>query len=88
VITTSLRSAIIGCGSIGPTHAGALRQIEGVELVAVADVLPERAQERARKFNVVNAYSSALITPESSRRSVATILAIQESARRGKVVRV
>jgi predicted dehydrogenase len=54
----TLRFAIIGCGSIGPTHAAALRQIEGVELVAVADVLPERAKETARKFSVSRIYSN------------------------------
>jgi len=53
-----LRFAIIGCGAIGPTHAAALRQIEGVELAAVADLNPERAKEMARKFSVPMVYAS------------------------------
>lgn len=49
---TPLRFGIIGCGAIGPTHAAALRQIEGVEVLAVADVNPDRARDVARKYSV------------------------------------
>jgi predicted dehydrogenase len=38
-----VRFGIVGCGSIGPTHAGALAQIGDAELVAVADPVADRA---------------------------------------------
>ncbi|CAN5377201.1 Gfo/Idh/MocA family oxidoreductase [soil metagenome] len=53
---TSIRFGIVGCGSIGPTHAGALQQIAGAQLVAVADVVPARAAEMAAKFSVAAVY--------------------------------
>lgn len=53
-----VRFAIVGCGAIGPTHAGALKQIENAELVAVADILPDRAQAMADKFAVKTVYTS------------------------------
>ncbi len=54
----TLRFGIVGCGAIGPTHAGAIQQIAGAELVAVADVKHERAQEVADKFGVSKVYDS------------------------------
>lgn len=53
-----LRFGIIGCGAIGPTHAGAIRQIADAELVAVADRDTNRAEEMARKFEVTRVYDS------------------------------
>jgi UDP-N-acetyl-2-amino-2-deoxyglucuronate dehydrogenase len=47
-VSDKLRFGIIGCGVIGPTHAQALKELNDVaELVAVADVIPERAQKLA-----------------------------------------
>ncbi len=51
-----IRFGIVGCGAIGPTHAGAIAQMSGVELVAVADLLPNRAKAVADKFNVPKVY--------------------------------
>ncbi len=47
----SLRMAVVGVGSLGQHHARILSQLEGVELVAVADRNLERAKEIAGKFN-------------------------------------
>jgi UDP-N-acetyl-2-amino-2-deoxyglucuronate dehydrogenase len=50
---------VVGCGSIGPTHGAAIRQIpEEAELIAVADVIPDRAQAMAQKFDIKRVYSS------------------------------
>ncbi|MFQ5808778.1 MAG: Gfo/Idh/MocA family protein, partial [Armatimonadota bacterium] len=38
---------IIGCGVIGPWHAQAINSIEGAKLVAVCDIVEERAKEMA-----------------------------------------
>jgi UDP-N-acetyl-2-amino-2-deoxyglucuronate dehydrogenase len=53
-----LRFGIIGCGSIGPTHAAALSRINDAELIAVADLDAERAQSMATKFSVGRVYES------------------------------
>lgn len=51
-----LKFAVLGCGSIGPTHAGAIKQIADAELLAVADVLADRARAMAEKFAVSRVY--------------------------------
>lgn len=43
--------AIIGCGVIGKVHAECLTHIENAELVAVCDVVEERARALGEKFN-------------------------------------
>lgn len=53
---SKIRFGVIGCGSIGPTHAGAIQQIEDAELVAVADVVAEKAEAMAKKFGVAKVY--------------------------------
>src|SRR5919112_6432793 len=45
-----LRFGILGCGVIGPHHAKAIAGLEGAELVAVADVVPEPAEELAGEY--------------------------------------
>jgi UDP-N-acetyl-2-amino-2-deoxyglucuronate dehydrogenase len=52
VMTDKLRFALIGCGVIGPTHAEAINSLPGAELVAVADIIPARAQKLANKYGV------------------------------------
>ena len=45
-----LRFGILGCGVIGPHHARAISGLESAELVAVADVAPELAEELAGEY--------------------------------------
>jgi predicted dehydrogenase len=54
----AIRFGIVGCGSIGPTHAGALKQIPDAQLVAVADLGKEKATAVAEKFGVTKIYAS------------------------------
>ncbi len=51
-MTKKLRFGIVGCGVIGPYHAQAITSLPDAELVAVADLIPERAQKLAQKFQV------------------------------------
>jgi UDP-N-acetyl-2-amino-2-deoxyglucuronate dehydrogenase len=51
-MTDKLRFALIGCGVIGPTHAEAINSLPDAELVAVADIVPARAQKLADKYGV------------------------------------
>jgi UDP-N-acetyl-2-amino-2-deoxyglucuronate dehydrogenase len=45
-----LRFGILGCGVIGPHHARAIAGLESAELVAVADVVPELAENLAGEY--------------------------------------
>lgn len=44
--------AIVGCGGISATHAGVLNLMEDVEMVACADIRPERAAARAEQYGM------------------------------------
>ena len=47
-----VRIAVIGVGHLGRFHAAKLALLPDAELVAVVDILPERAQEVARRLGV------------------------------------
>ncbi|HEX6557590.1 MAG TPA: Gfo/Idh/MocA family oxidoreductase [Ktedonobacteraceae bacterium] len=51
-MTEKLRFGIIGCGVIGRLHAEAITSLPDAQLVAVADIIPKRAQELAEKYHV------------------------------------
>jgi predicted dehydrogenase len=54
-----LKFGLVGCGAIGPTHAASLRQLADVaDLVAVADLVPERAKKIADQFGVKKIYKT------------------------------
>ncbi|MDA8228709.1 MAG: Gfo/Idh/MocA family oxidoreductase [Desulfitobacterium hafniense] len=48
-----MRFAIIGCGRIAPKHAESIVALEEAELVAVCDIVPEKAQSFADKYGAV-----------------------------------
>ncbi len=53
-----LRIGLVGTGYIADFHAGALRAIEGVQLVAVADQSRSRAEAFAREWRIDGVYGS------------------------------
>jgi predicted dehydrogenase len=55
----SLRVAVIGLGGIGNTHAGVYTKREDCELVAVCDILKDRADKAAEKYGCPAFYSIA-----------------------------
>jgi predicted dehydrogenase len=55
---TKLKSVVIGCGAIAREHLAALRQMENVDVAAVCDLSPARAEAAAERFNVGNWFSS------------------------------
>jgi UDP-N-acetyl-2-amino-2-deoxyglucuronate dehydrogenase len=67
-----LRFGIIGCGVIGPTHAEAISMLPDAELVAVADIIPERAQKLAQKFHAT-AYTNAQAMLDNERLDVVDV---------------
>ncbi|HLI87575.1 MAG TPA: Gfo/Idh/MocA family oxidoreductase [Ktedonobacteraceae bacterium] len=52
-----LRFGIVGCGVIGPFHAKAISSLPDAQLVAVADIEPEKARKLAEQYGVTP-YSS------------------------------
>src|SRR5256712_7076565 len=50
-MTERLRFGMLGCGVIGHVHAEAITSLPDAQLVAVADIIPERAQELAEAFH-------------------------------------
>lgn len=55
-MSKSLAAAVVGCGVQGRLHVEHLRQIDGVEVVALCDLDPERAAELAREHGIAAAY--------------------------------
>jgi predicted dehydrogenase len=51
----TIKMGIIGTGGIAQTHVRALQGIEGFEVVAVCDLIPERAEKTAAKLGTVPA---------------------------------
>src|SRR5689334_11212265 len=56
-MTTPVRVGIIGAGGIARSHARAYQRVPGVEIVAVADLLPERAEAMSREFNIPHVFT-------------------------------
>jgi UDP-N-acetyl-2-amino-2-deoxyglucuronate dehydrogenase len=50
--TPSIRIALVGCGRISRNHFDAIAKIDGLELAAVCDIVPERAREAAEQYRV------------------------------------
>ncbi|ALA42870.1 hypothetical protein ABE82_15695 [Paenibacillus peoriae] len=51
-----MKAGIIGCGTISSVYLENLQKSPLIEVVAVADLLDERAKERADEFNIENVY--------------------------------
>jgi UDP-N-acetyl-2-amino-2-deoxyglucuronate dehydrogenase len=49
-MTEKLRFGLVGCGVIGPTHAQAIASLPDAQLVAVTDIIPEKAQRLAGEY--------------------------------------
>lgn len=45
-----IKSAVIGCGSIAQVHAAALQGVEEAEVIAFADIIPQRARQMAETY--------------------------------------
>jgi hypothetical protein len=50
------RVAIIGCGSVSGVYLPHLSKSPFVELISACDIIPERAEKRAKEFNIPNHY--------------------------------
>lgn len=79
-----VRAAVIGAGSFGRNHARVIHQLEGVELAAIVDCDPEKAQQLAAEFeskpftninDVIGPVDAAIVaTPTITHEKIATQL--------------
>ncbi len=56
-MAAKVRVGIIGCGNIFPAYMKGCRKFGVLDIVACADLLPERAAARAKEFNIPKALS-------------------------------
>jgi predicted dehydrogenase len=56
-MVTPVRVGIIGAGGIARHHIMAYRRIPAVEIVAIADLLPERAESMAREWDISHVFA-------------------------------
>ena len=47
-----IRIALAGCGRISRNHFDAIDKVDGLELAAVCDIVPERAREAGQRHDV------------------------------------
>ncbi len=52
-----IKVGIIGLGAIGKVHGDGYKQVEGVEISAVCDVLPERLEEQGERLGVAGRFT-------------------------------
>jgi D-apiose dehydrogenase len=76
-----MRAAVIGCGFFAQNHLNGWRDLaaEGVELVAVCDIDPKKAQEAARTFGAPRFYADARTMLENERLDFVDIVTQMES---------
>src|SRR5918992_3361855 len=81
-----IRIGIIGAGYIAGVHAGLLERDERVQIVAIHDVVPERAQQLARahdatiadsNLEVLERADAVFITTPNTRHVPLTLAAIE-----------
>ena len=54
--TKKIKVALIGCGRVSGVYLPSLAKCPFVELVSVCDIIPERAERQASKFNIAKHY--------------------------------
>jgi predicted dehydrogenase len=54
--TRRIKTAIVGCGSVSGSYLPHMTACPYIEMVSVCDIVVERAEQRAKKFNVPNFY--------------------------------
>lgn len=52
-----VRLGLIGSGGIAQAHCRAISEVEGIEIVAVADIVREKAERTAAQFKIAAAYA-------------------------------
>ena len=74
-MSEKLKVGIIGCGTIGSTHADSYAKVDTVEVVALCDILPDRLAEKSKRHGIAKTYENyhdLLADPEIEAVSVCT----------------
>ncbi|MBM3457405.1 MAG: Gfo/Idh/MocA family oxidoreductase [Armatimonadetes bacterium] len=58
-MSEAIRVGLVGCGAISARYLEMARRLPGLEVVACADVLPEKAMARAEEFDIPRAVTVA-----------------------------
>lgn len=53
----TIRLGLIGAGGIAQTHCRAISEVDGVEIVAVSDVVLQKAEKTAAQFGIAGVYA-------------------------------
>ncbi len=64
--------AVVGCGHLGTFHARVYSRDPACRLIAVADIIPERAQKLAAELGVEPLYDASMVIGRVAAASVAT----------------
>ena len=68
-----IRAAVLGVGAFGMQHARIYADLDGVELVAVADRDADRAERLARRYKVAS-YSEHTALLEHARPDIVSVV--------------
>jgi len=52
----TVKVGIVGAGGISQTHCRAISEIQGTEIVAIADIFRDKAERSAKKWNIPHVY--------------------------------
>ena len=69
----AVRVGVIGCGFQGRLHVEVLSRLPGAELVAVADIDPDRVETLAREYGVAGSYTDYRRMLDAERLDLVTI---------------
>ena len=69
----AIRIGVIGCGVMGTRHATYAKEHADAEVVAVADIIPERAEKIARELGVSKTYPSGEVLLEDAEVDAVTL---------------
>lgn len=55
-MSEKVKIGIIGCGTIGSTHAESYAAVNNAEVVALCDILPDRLEEKSKRHGISKTY--------------------------------
>ncbi len=79
----SIKLGIIGCGVIGTRALESSKHIDGIEIVAVADILPDALQRAVANFGIGRGYKSGAELLNKDKEIEAVILSLPTNVRTG-----
>ena len=72
-MSNPLRAGLIGCGGIARSHMRAYHQLEGVEVSAAAEIVPERLQAFGRTWGIEKLYCNYQVVLERENLDIVSV---------------